>query len=150
MERDTNPYVTPNEVTQLESLPLRSSNYRGPTMYFAVAGIAGAVLAIPLIVPRSIHVRDDPNAIGYLIIILSFPVGGLIYRIRSRDWPIDETVRRRQLIACAATLLLPFSVAILTGMRAQGFLMAVVSGFISMILMVAIFLSGRRRGRFLR
>lgn len=120
---------------------------RGPLLYFAVSGIIAAILAIPLIVPRSLAVKDDPNPIGYLLILISFPVGGSIYRIRSRKWPIDSFVRNRQITACGATLLLPLAVAIQTGMQGQGLAMTVLSGIVSLVLMSGILISGQRRCR---
>lgn len=100
--------------------------FRGPLVYFAVAGLLGAVCAIPLLAPTSIY--SNPNPIGYLVILLSLPIGGLVYRIRARNWPIDNTVRQRQWRACLATLLLPMAIAMMTGMRAQGFRMTILGG----------------------
>lgn len=119
----------------------------GPLLYFAGAGIIAAVMAIPLIVPRSLAVKDDPNPISYLLILISFPVGGLVYRLRSRQWPIDSTVRKRQVTACCASLLLPLAVAFLTGMRGQGLDMTILSGIVSLIFMSGVLISGQRRGR---
>lgn len=147
MEQDVNPYLPPADTDSRTLLTASTKNHRGPLLYFAVSGIIAAVLAIPLIVPRSLAVKDDPNPIGYLLILLSFPVGGLIYRLRSRGWPIDINVRTRQVTACCATLLLPLAVALLTGMRAQGLDMTILSGFVSLILMSGILISGRRRNR---
>ncbi len=147
MEQETNPYLPPTDDTTPTPLPIGAKQHRGPLLYFALSGIIGAASAIPLIVPKSLAVKDDPNPIGYLLILTSFPAGGLVYRIRSRKWPIDETVRQRQRTACFATLLLPIAVAILTGMRAQGLHMTILSGFVSLVFMAAILVSGQRRSR---
>ena len=147
MEHFTNPYSPPTGDLAQEPSNKRSKRHRGPVLYFALAGIIGAALAIPLIVPKSLSVTDDPNPIGYLLIIVSFPVGGLIYRLRSRKWPIDMTVRLRQLWACFATLLLPTTLAVFTGMRGQGLHMTILSAGVSLIFMAAILISGQRRGR---
>ena len=143
MEQDANPYIPPT----FSSPQTTATNHRGPLIYFAIAGIAGAALAIPLIVPRSLAVEDDPNPIGYLLILICVPVGGMVYRFRSRKWPIDVTVLQRQRKACLATLLLPLTIAILTGMRAQGLHMTILSAMVSLILMAGILVSGQRRGR---
>ncbi len=127
-------------------MPAKARQHRGPLLYFASAGIMAIVLSIPLIIPRSMAVEDDPNPLGYLLILASFPVGGLIYRIRSRKWPIDNTVRKRQRTACLSTLLLPTAIALLTGMRAQGIAMTILSGFVSLVLIAGIVISGQRRG----
>ncbi len=147
MEHDANPYTLPGDVGSELPAIRTAKKHRGPLLYFALAGIATAILAVPLIVPRSLAVKDDPNPIGYLLILLSMPVGGLVYRLRSRKWPIDRTVRKRQITACFATLLLPLSVGLLTGLRGQGLHMTVLSGVVSLTFMTGIFISGLRRGR---
>jgi len=147
MEQEVNPYLPPSDVDSRMPVEAATKNHRGPLLYFAAAGIIATVMAIPLIVPRSLAVKDDPNPIGYLLIMISFPVGGLVYRLRSRGWPIDGSVRNRQITACFATLLLPLAVALLTGMRGQGLHMTILSGFVSLILMSGILISGRRRSR---
>jgi peptidoglycan/LPS O-acetylase OafA/YrhL len=147
MEQDGNPYSLPIKSAEQMRSQAMATQHRGPLRYFAFAGVIGAALAIPLIVPRSLAVTDDPNPVGYLVILLSFPIGGLIYRLRSRNWPIDETVIQRQRAACFATLLLPFTVALLTGVRAQGLHMTILSGIVSLVLMAGILVSGDRRDR---
>lgn len=147
MERATNPYTPPNEFSEQVEVASELEEQRGPLLYFAASCGLAVLVAIPLIVPRSYSVKDDPNPIGYLLILVSFPLGGLIYRIRSRHWPIDMTVRKRQIAGCCATVLLPLVTRISTGMRGQGFHMTVLSGFVSLILMSGIVISGRRRSR---
>ena len=145
MGQDGNPYSPPaGDSAQVSLVPI-AKQHRGPLIYFAVAGIIAAVVASPLIIPRSMDVKDDPNPIGYLLILISFPLGGVIYRLRSRNWPVDNTVRQRQIIACVATTLLPISVSLLTGMRGQGIDMTILSGFVSLILISGILVSGKRR-----
>lgn len=145
MDHSTNPYSPPEDMETQRPEQIATRQNRGPLIYFAVAVIVSFILAVPLIVPKSLAPKDDPNPLGYLLLLISFPVGGLVFRLRSRNWPIDTTVRKRQWIACFATLLLPLSVAALTGMRGQGFEMAILSGFVSLILMSGIFISGQRR-----
>jgi peptidoglycan/LPS O-acetylase OafA/YrhL len=147
MEHDANPYTPSCDMDSRTPVEPTPKEHRGPLLYFAVAAIVSVILAIPLIVPRSLAAKDDPNPIGYLLMLMSFPIGGLIYRLRSRKWPIDTTVLKRQIAACCATLLLPLAVALLTGMRGQGFPMTILGGFVSLFLMSGILISGRRRGR---
>lgn len=147
MEQDANPYLPPVNGAAQDSSTTKAMQHRGPLLYFALAGIIGAALATPLTVPKSLAAKDDPNPVGYLLILIGFPVGGLVYRFRSRKWPIDATVRQRQRTACFATLLLPLTVAILTGMRAQGLHMTVLAGIVSLVLVAAILVSGQRRNR---
>jgi hypothetical protein len=147
MERNTNPYTPPTVSDQQVPSETMSTKHRGPLLYFAISGIFGAALAIPLLTPRSLAVEDDPNPIGYLLILISFPVGGLAYRLRSRRWAIDETVRPRQRRACWATLLLPLTAAIFTGMRAQGLHITILCLIVSLTLIAGILVSGQRRGQ---
>lgn len=147
MEQEANSNTPPSVMDSRASVVPSAKKHRGPLLYLTLAGIIAVILAIPLIFPRSIAVKDDPNPIGYLLILVSIPVGGFAYRVRSRKWPIDSTVKNRQITACFATLLLPLAVAILTGMRGQGLHMTVLSGVVSLILMSAIIISGQRRGR---
>jgi peptidoglycan/LPS O-acetylase OafA/YrhL len=129
------------------AFPSTVKTHRGPLLYFAISMITAIILAIPLIVPRSIAAKDDPNPFGYLLILVSFPTGGLLYRLRSRNWPIDSNVRIRQITACCLTILLPLSVALATGMIGQGLAMTYVSGIVSLMVVSGILISGRRRWR---
>ena len=147
MAHCANPYKPSNDTdSRMQAIP-GTKDRRGPLLYFASAGIIAAIIAIPLLVPRSVAVQDDPNPLGYLLILISFPVGGFVYRMRSRKWPVDRTVRNRQINACCATLLLPIAAALLTGMRGQGFHITVLSGMVSLLLMAGILISGLRRSR---
>lgn len=147
MQSDQNPFSPPATDT-LPALPQgRVTQRRGPLLYFALTGIVSIALTMPLLAPHSFAAHDDPDPIGYLLILFSFPIGGLIFRIRSRAWPIDETVRLRQRMACVATLLLPIAVASLVGLRGQGLHVIVFSGVVSLFLMAGILLSGPRRFR---
>jgi peptidoglycan/LPS O-acetylase OafA/YrhL len=143
---DSNPFSPPTpSVSHTASTPKPYPD-SGPLPYFSAAMLVGFLLAVPLIVPRSLAVKDDPNPVGYALILLSFPVGGLIYRIRSRNWPIDKTVRRRQIAACFATLLVPPATAFFLGSLGQGPTMAALGGIVSLSLISGILLSGLRRG----
>jgi hypothetical protein len=120
-------------------------NHRGPLLYFAVGGLAGAAAAFPLV--AAIPISADPNPLGYLLVLFGVPIGGVMYRLRSRHWPIDRTVRARQSRASLATLLLPGMIAVLTGMRAEGAGLTFVGALVSASVVVGIFVAGRRRGR---
>ncbi|XZE43834.1 hypothetical protein SH467x_003411 [Pirellulaceae bacterium SH467] len=147
MSYDLNPYAPPKDTDSCAQVPPGTTDRRGPLLYFATAGIIAAIISIPLLLSRSMAVKDDPNPLGYLLILISFPVGGFVYRMRSRKWPVDRTVRNRQINACCATLLLPIAAALLTGMRGQGFHITVLSGMVSLLLMAGILISGLRRSR---
>lgn len=120
-------------------------DHRGPLLYFAVGGLAGAAAAFPLV--AAIPISADPNPLGYLLVLLGVPIGGLMYRLRSRHWPIDRTIRARQIRASLATLLLPGTIAVLTRMQAEGAGLTLVGALVSASVVVGIFAAGRRRGR---
>lgn len=145
MDRDSNPYSPPNNRGSQTRAESEAKARRGPLLYFVIAAIISVMLAIPLLVPRSLSVKDDPNPVGYLLILLSFPVGGFAYRLRSRKWPIDATVRQRQITACCGTLIIPFTAALLTGMRGQGLHTTVLCALMALILSIGILISGQRR-----
>jgi hypothetical protein len=114
-------------------------------MFLASGGLLGALAAIPLVV--AIPISADPNPLGYLIVLLGVPIGGLAYRIRSRNYPLDDGARSRLVRYCALPLLLPALIAILTGMRAQGFMMTIVGFVIALSIIFGILLAGSRRQR---
>lgn len=118
---------------------------RGPALYLALGGLVGAIAGTLIIVATPMHA--DLNPVAYLLILTGVPVGGLAYRVRSSRWPVDPSVRSRQLRASAATLLLPTAIGVLTGMRAQGLGMTIVGALIALSLVLGIFVSGRRRCR---
>lgn len=118
---------------------------RGPALFLAGGGLLGVIVAIPLVV--AIPIFGDPNPIGYLLVLLGVPSGGVAYRLRSRTFPIDRDARTRQLRLSACTLLLPASIALLTDMRAQGFLMTIVGFVIAISFASGILLAGSRRQR---
>ncbi|HUG69296.1 MAG TPA: hypothetical protein VMM76_16210 [Pirellulaceae bacterium] len=139
-----NPY-TPPTTTGHEPQPDRTDrNHRGPLLYFALGGLFGAAAAIPLVI--AIPISANPNPLGYLLVLLGVPIGGVVYRFRSRPWPIDHTARVRQIRASLATLLLPGAIAVTTGMRAQGAGLTLVGALVSASVVLGIFVAGRRRG----
>ncbi len=62
---DTNPHAAPSGQPEAIPTKVRERRHRGPLLYFAVAGIVGVMLAISLIVPSSMSVKDNPNSLGY-------------------------------------------------------------------------------------
>lgn len=147
ISQNENPYSSPAYEGETGQPAAQTKEHRGPLLCFAFSMLSGALIGFPLIIPRSLAVKDDPNPVGYLLILLSFPAGGLTYRIRSRRWPIDPSVRSRQIRGCVATLAIPAIAVLLTGARGQGLTMSVFGGIISLVFMAGILVSGRRRSR---
>ena len=85
------------------------------------------------------------NAFGFLGVLSGAILGGLYFRVRSSNWPIDPTARQRRFgNATLSTLLLPALTVIFTGMRGQGFLMAIIALLIGLSIAIGILLSGDR------
>lgn len=141
------PYTPPNTLNR--SYPNQHtnspSNLRGPLIYCAVSGLIGAIVAIPLLVaiPRT----ANPNPIGYLIVLLSIPIGAIVFRIRARNWPIDDSVRRKQYLFSLSVLVFPLLVTAIVGLRGQGIGFVAIGVTVSLILIFSIFATGLRRPR---
>ena len=86
----------------------------GPAMHVAIGGLISAVVAAPLIT-NLFDAFANPNPIGYLLVLLGLPLGGLVFRIRSRRLPVDPDAKRISALAIAATILIPLCLAILVG-----------------------------------
>jgi len=86
---------------------------RGPALYIAGFGLLGGFGAIPFLASK--------NPIGFSVVLIGCIVGGLIYRIRSRKWPHDPTIRPRQFVYSILAVTLPPGVLfLLAGPRGQG------------------------------
>ncbi len=142
---EPNPYEPPTTIGHEPKTEHSGHNHCGPLLYLAFGGLIGAAAAIPLV--AAIPITADPNPLGYLFALLGVPLGGIIYRLQSRPWPIDQTVRARQIRASLSTLLLPGAIAFMTGMRAQGTGLTLVGTMVSASVVVGIFAAGRRRDR---
>ena len=138
-------YEPPTTTRYEQESALNQENRRGPLLYLGVGGLIGAAIAIPLV--ADIPISADPNPLGYLIVLLGVPLGGVIYRIRARRWPIDRKALRKQIRGSFCTLLLPGAIALSTGMRAKGLGLTIIGALVSTSVIVGIFVSGRRRGR---
>lgn len=139
------PYASPAEESAATDEADTRERVGGPLRYFAVAGAIGAFFAWPIVAPLSVSTKYDSSLTGYVIVAACIPIGALIFRIRSRNWPRDTRVRSRQRKACLATLLLPIVFAIGTGLRGQGVAMTMMAGLLAVVLIFAILLSGTRR-----
>lgn len=114
-------------------------------MFLAIGGLLGALAAIPLVV--AIPISADPNPLGYLFVLLGVPIGGLVYRFWSRNYPVSDNARAQLPRYCLLPLLLPSFIAVSTGMRAQGFMMTLVGLAIALSVIFGILLAGSRRQR---
>lgn len=110
----------------------------GPAMYIAFFALIGGVVGIPLLA--------NERAIGFLTVVPGALLGGLFYRFRSRNWPIDPAARARRLgYALIVTIVPPGLIVAVAGLRAQGLGMTLVGLVIGAALAAGILISGDRR-----
>ena len=64
MEHDDNLSAPPSDHERIASLETGPISRRGPLLKFSAAGIIAIILSIPLIVPKSLAVKDDPKHAG--------------------------------------------------------------------------------------
>ncbi len=86
------------------------------------------------------------NPIGFAFVFIGCVIGGLLYRFRSRQWPIDPTARSRQLRYTLAVLtLIPGTIALFFGIEAQGAAMVMIGVIAGVAITCGIMVSGTRR-----
>ena len=136
----SNPYAPPTEATALPSIRHDSPSEfrRGPAWYIAFAGLAGGFASIPILILQ--------NAMGFVMVPVGCVIGGLIFRIRSHQWPHDPTVRSRQLIYSALAMVLPpTALLFLAGPYGQGPAVIMIGAIVGASVACGIFASGTRR-----
>ncbi|KAA5547329.1 hypothetical protein FYK55_00475 [Roseiconus nitratireducens] len=101
-------------------------------------GLLGGFAAVPFL---ALH-----NPLGFATVLVGCIFGGLVYRFRSRDWPHDPSIPRRQLWYSALAVILPPGVLfLLAGPRGQGPGFIVIGLVIGVSVAVGILISGTRR-----
>ena len=137
---DDNPYSPPQTESQLvepTKLAIRDHR-RGPAVPIVIGTMVGGLSGVPLLV--------DENALGFLGVLPGAILGGLYFRVRSSNWPVDATAQKRRYgYAILTTLLFPAVAAILTGMRGQGLAMTVLALLMGVSIAAGILISGDRR-----
>jgi hypothetical protein len=135
-----NPYQSPPESREesYANRPADRDRRVGPAVYIVLFAVIGAVPGIPLLA--------NDNAFGLLGVILGAVLGGVVYRLRSRNWPIDPTARaRRHNYALAAAIFLPILIDLASDMNMQGLAWALLSVLVGAAVAVGILVSGDRR-----
>ena len=135
-----NPYAPPTvtETVRLVSPDVNSEFRRGPAWYIAYSALAGAFASIPWL--------THFPALGLIAILAGCVTGGLIFRIRSRNWPHDPRVRHRQLLySLIAVSFPPAGLFLLAGPNAQGFGIILLGAALGAFVACGIFVSGTRR-----
>lgn len=139
---DDNPYSPPQTQSQLVGpTKLAKRDHRcGPAVPIVVGTMVGGLSGVPLLIHE--------NALGFLGLLPGAILGGLYYRARSSNWPVDPTAQKRRYgYAILTTLLFPAVAAALTGMRGQGLAMTVLALLMGVSIAAGILISGDRRSR---
>jgi hypothetical protein len=112
---DDNPYSPPKEQPRevnANSLAKRDDQL-GPAIPIVAGMMMGGLAGVPLLINES--------ALGFIGILPGAILGGVYFRVRSSQWPVDPTAHKRRYgYAILVTLLFPAVAAVLTGMRGQG------------------------------
>ena len=135
-----NPYESPKTLTEACNGNRQAGHARriGPAIYIAFFALLGVVAGVPLLASQ--------GAVGFLTVVPGALFGGLVYRIRSRTWPIDPNARARRFgYALAVTVVLPGLIGAVAGLRAQGLGMTLLGLVIGAALAAGILISGDRR-----
>ena len=144
---ELNPYAAPNSPPSSAETDsggeFTRGSKKGPAIYIVLAAI-GVTFVFALSLPKLL---TDFQPVGFAIPVIGCLIGAVIYRIRSRQWPVDPTAKARivkySLIACVTP---PGVMFVITGGgRAQGAAMVLVCLTVGMSVAVGIILSGRRR-----
>ena len=143
----SNPYASPNSPPPVQNRTpvaefVRGSK-KGPALYIVLSAI-GVTFVLALILHQFL-IEFEP--IGFTLPAVGSIIGAMIYRIRSRRWPIDPTAKSRiikcSLIACLTPPAIMF--VITGGGRAQGAAMVLICLLVEMSVAAGIILAGRRR-----
>ena len=144
-QNDSNPYLCssvpplqPNSCQSRNSVRFVRGNRKGPALYIVSIGMLFGFGAVPLLMRY--------NPIGLAVPLVGCVLGGIVYRIRSRHWPIDPSARTRQCVyvLCVLTLV-PATIYSITGIRAQGAGMVAIGAIVGFSVALGILLSGLRR-----
>jgi hypothetical protein len=111
----------------------------GPAIPICVGALLGGTFGVPLL-------REE-NPIGFLFVFPGSLLGGLFYRIYSRNWPTDPTAfKRRYLSAFSILVLIPIIAATITEMRGpKGVTITLLGLLLGASLAAGILASGDRR-----
>jgi hypothetical protein len=137
-----NAYESPQAANEPDHAvrPLSRDRRFGPPMYVVLGAVLGAFTGILLLVPRV--------PFGYLLFVPGALAGGVIFRIRSRHWPVDPGAKlRHRAYALLTTVGIPATIALFAGLQGQGKAMALLGLLIGAALGAGILISGNRRSR---
>ena len=139
---ESNPYSTPQSpLDNVDEPNVLISRYRkkGPALYIVIGAF---ICGLPS--PIFLMAR---NPIGLLFPLVGCISGALIYRWRSRNWPIDPNAKTRIMSYSILAIILPTMIMfILTrGGESQGAGMVIISLLVGISVATGILFSGTRR-----
>src|SRR5262249_1944930 len=135
-----NPYEAPESSgDSADAYRSASRNRRsGPAFYIALGAFAGGLAGTPLL--------SEYALLGYLTVIPGAIAGALVFRGRSRKWPVDPTVNRRRIgYAALVTVLIPSFMLLMIGLQGQGTAITLLGFIVGLALGLGILVSGDRR-----
>lgn len=142
---DTNPYESPPPHRLADQPDPRQpgiwqrGSKRGPALYIVVIGMLFGVLGS--------HLLASFNSLGLAMPLLGCMLGGLIYRLRSANWPIDPTARKRQLAyAVSVQILVPAALLLVADPSSQvGVRVIIIGAIVGFSVAIGALVSGVRR-----
>jgi hypothetical protein len=134
-----NPYQPPERFDHSQPAGVALNNRgRGPALYIVTGGLIAAILASPF--------HSNLNPIGLAITPFGTLAGGLLYRARSKDWPVDPRARMRQLMYAAVVIVvIPAGIAPFNGLLGPGLGAMIIGLVVGAYIAVGILASGVRR-----
>ena len=146
-----NPYASPGSppstIDAVSGKFVRGSK-KGPALYIVLSAIS-VTFALALSLQHVVNGvwLNEIEPIGLFLPTIGCIAGAVIYRIRSRVWPIDPSAKARMikysLIACVTPPGLVF--VITAGGRGQGAAMVLICLLVGMSVAAGIILAGQRR-----
>lgn len=135
----TNPYEPSELDSSIKDLTQGSIRAkRGPTLYIAGFGLLGGVASFPLLAMQ--------NVLGFGLVLLGSPIGGIVYRVRSQRWPHYPAIPSKQfLYASLAVALPPAILFLLIGRSGQGIGLTIIALTVGISVASGILISGPRR-----
>lgn len=140
-----NPYATPTVVKQDEDVAkitefVRGSK-RGPAYYIVLHALAVTFVLTLALLLASIHFEP----IGFSFPFIGSLLGAVVYRFRSRNWPIDPSAKKRILIYSAIAIFAPSAVLLVLASPYFGPATFFIGGVVGVSIAAGIVISGTRR-----
>lgn len=136
-----NPYRPPpatSDAPAADTRGFRRGEKKGPALYVASSGLVGTVLGSSLL---------GRHPLAALSLVFSGCIaGGVLYRARSRHWPVDPSARFRQARYIVALMtLIPGSLLLVSGLWDAPMTIVLIGAIAGFAISCGIIVSGARR-----